>query len=76
MSQAEHVIGKFGGIRKMAAALGHKNPSTVQGWKERGFIPPRRYDEVIAAAARESIDLCPADFVIPPPAADPPEAAA
>ena len=38
-------------------------PSTVQGWMERGFIPPRRYEEVLRAAREAGIPLEREDFV-------------
>jgi hypothetical protein len=50
MTQAQRVIDKFGGLSAMAKALGHKHPTTVQGWKDRGFIPSSRHREVLAAA--------------------------
>lgn len=63
-SQAAHVIGKLGGVNCAARMLGHKNPSTVQGWKERGFIPAHRQAEVLAGAITNGIDLSPDDFVV------------
>ena len=62
MSQADHVIETFGGIRAMARTLGHKNPTTVQGWKERGFIPARHQTEVLARAREIGLDLRAEDF--------------
>lgn len=50
-TQAEYIIGRFGGIRAMASALGHRNSSTVQGWKERGIIPARQQPPVLIAGA-------------------------
>lgn len=35
----------------MSRALGHRNPTTVQRWKESGTIPPKRYPEILAAGA-------------------------
>ena len=66
MKPAEQIIEKFGGISACAKILGHRNPTTVQGWKERGFIPARQQREVLEAARREGIDLDPADFFEPP----------
>ena len=62
MTPAEKIIERFGGIAALARALGHKQPSTVQGWKERGFIPARRQALVLAAARDQYIELTPADF--------------
>jgi hypothetical protein len=63
MTQAEYIIQKFGGINAMAAKLGHRNASTVQGWKKRGTIPPGRYVEILAASKAHGIQLAPDDFV-------------
>jgi hypothetical protein len=57
MTQAELIISKFGGIAAMARILGHKNSSTVQGWRERGTIPSRRHQEVWVAAKANGIPL-------------------
>ena len=46
----------------MAAALGHRHPSTVQGWRDRGYIPANRQQEVLDRARELSIPLQPADF--------------
>ncbi len=62
MRPAERIIEKFGGISAMAQALGHRHPTTVQGWKERGYIPARQQNEVLRAARDLGIDLAPADF--------------
>lgn len=71
-SQAERVIAKFGGIRPMAAKL-QIAVTTVQGWKERGTIPPRRQPEILAAAQAAGIELNEADFVLPEGASEPAE---
>ena len=59
---ALNIIQKFGGINACARALGHRNASTVQGWRERGVIPAARQAEILKAARREKIVLTPADF--------------
>lgn len=61
-SQAKRIIQKFGGVNPLARALGHRNPTTVQGWMNRGFIPPRQHNGVWEAAQREGVDLLLADF--------------
>ncbi|MEJ2027135.1 MAG: hypothetical protein P8X52_06715 [Limibacillus sp.] len=43
---AHKVIEAFGGIRPMAQKLGVA-ASTVQGWKERGVIPPARHERIL-----------------------------
>ncbi len=63
ISQADHVINKFGGINATARACGHKNASTVQGWKERGRIPQDRWPEVLEAARRTEVPITLDDFV-------------
>lgn len=55
--QAERIISKFGGLTALARALRHKHPTTVQGWKERGFIPAWQMPGVMAAAKELGIEL-------------------
>lgn len=61
-TQAHRIIFKFGGVYPLSRALGHKNPSTVQGWLLRGYVPPRQHDCIWQAAQREGVDLELADF--------------
>jgi hypothetical protein len=61
-TQAKKIIEKFGGVYPLARALGHKNPTTVQGWLSRGFIPPRQHDPIWEAAKRDGVALSLADF--------------
>lgn len=66
---AERVIGRFGGIRPMAAKLGVA-VSTVQGWKQRGHIPPTRRTAIQRAATEGGFALEPAELeaaTAPPP---------
>ena len=58
-NEAEAIINEFGGLTKMARALGHKYVTTVQGWRDSGRIPPWRRLEIAAAAAREGVKLPP-----------------
>lgn len=53
---AHTVIEAFGGIRPMAQKLGVA-ASTVQGWKERGVIPPARHKKILEVAKAEGFDL-------------------
>lgn len=62
--QIRDVIAAFGGISKLARRLGHKNPSTVQGWWERGVIPANRQRAVLEAAAQDGLKIT-ADSLIP-----------
>lgn len=64
LSQADHVINKLGGISAAARVLGHRNPTTVQGWRERGFIPASRHAEVLSKAKAAGIALAAEDFVL------------
>lgn len=62
-ANVDNIIGKFGGVSALAKALGHRHPSTVQGWKAKGIIPPRRYIEILVAAREHGVDVKPEDFV-------------
>jgi hypothetical protein len=50
--QHKHIIEKFGGVRPMATALEHKNPTTVAAWKLNNKIPRWRWHEVLTAARK------------------------
>ena len=65
MKPAERIIEKFGGVTAMSRALDHRNPSTVQGWKKRGYIPGSRHSKVRATAKRLDIALKLDDFFEP-----------
>jgi hypothetical protein len=64
MNAIETIIERFGGLTDMARALGHKNPTTVQGWRDRGNIPSRQIPVVIEAGKNRNpqIDLVASDF--------------
>jgi len=62
MNTARFIINKFGGLTAMARALGHRNVSTVQGWRQRGVIPARQQPLVLEAARNLGIDVTPEDF--------------
>jgi hypothetical protein len=62
MTQAERIIGKFGGINAMARLLGHKNASTVQGWKERGAVPSKQHQAIWQTARTNNIPLDLSEF--------------
>ena len=61
----EAIIEAFGGIAPLATALGHRNPSTVQGWKERGRIPSQQQPSVLSAAQKKRLGIGPQHFLIP-----------
>ncbi|BBK30283.1 hypothetical protein EDC65_2271 [Stella humosa] len=74
MAAVQTIIDRFGGVRKMARAL-DLGASTIQGWKQTGFVPSPRIPQIIAAGRAQGIDLAPADFFDPEAAAPTSEAA-
>jgi len=61
MTYVDKIVGVFGGVRPMAAAIG-RNPSTVMSWKVRGSIPDQHKPGVLASATELGLDLTPDDF--------------
>lgn len=57
MTNVETIIEKFGGLSAFSRALGHTNPTTVQGWKKTNRIPSWRIHEVQLAAKKNGINL-------------------
>lgn len=57
MKNVNKIIELFGGLTAMSRALGHKHPTTVQGWKESNRIPSWREHEINAAAKKLKIKL-------------------
>ncbi|OAG78493.1 hypothetical protein Amal_00506 [Acetobacter malorum] len=51
------IVAKFGGLKKAAAALGHKNHSTIYGWVRSGRIPLWRQAELQNALVRLQIEI-------------------
>lgn len=49
------------GASWLARFFGHKNPSTVSGWKSRGTIPPEYWVKIVAAASEKDIPGVSAD---------------
>lgn len=58
---AVRVIKRFGGLAKAARAL-NRSKSTIQRWKQSGYIHPDYYREILEAALAEQVPLDPADF--------------
>ena len=56
------VIDYLGGVTVLSRELGHRWPTTVQGWKSRGVIPSRQIPNVLAAAKRLNKPLEASDF--------------
>jgi hypothetical protein len=75
MSYAAKIIDKFGGTRKLAAAI-DLPPSTVQSWKDTGLIPAKHQQVVLDKARETNIDLTPDDFFETPESSTQPQAAA
>ncbi len=63
MTQAERIIEKFGSLAALSKALGHRNPTTVQGWKESGFIPPKYHQAIFDIGRSMGVALSPEDFL-------------
>ena len=61
MKPAERIIAAFGGLTKTAQALGLP-VTTVQGWKERGYIPAPRQGRVLSRARDLGVDITETDF--------------
>ena len=59
---AHALIAAFGGLTKTAKALGHKNVTTVQGWRDNHSIPSWRKAEIREAAERLRAELTPEAF--------------
>jgi TorA maturation chaperone TorD len=53
----ESVIRSFGGLSRLAQALGHTHVTTVQGWKDRGAIPLKHHARILEAAKSLGIQL-------------------
>ena len=60
----QKVIQSFGGIRALARALGHANPSTVSGWYRRGSVPSSQIPIVMDAAQMRGIAIDASDFFL------------
>lgn len=54
MSNAtQTIIDLFGGVSGLASAIGRR-PSTVQYWSDRGYIPAKNHDVVVAALRKHA----------------------
>jgi TorA maturation chaperone TorD len=51
------VIKSFGGLSRLAEALGHTHVTTVQGWRDRGAIPLKHHARILDAAKTLGIRL-------------------
>lgn len=66
-TQAEKIIGKFGGLSALARMAGFA-VTTVQRWKESGRINPDYNERILSAAAANGIVLTLEDFATVDPA--------
>lgn len=63
MTQAAHILSKFPTMAKLSRALGHRNTSTVNAWKQRGTIPQKHHQAIMKVAGDLGADLKPTDFL-------------
>lgn len=61
MTQADHIISKFGTQTALADAIKVRQ-SAVAAWKKRGLIPAHQHPRILEAAAVNGVDLEMADF--------------
>lgn len=61
-SPALRVVMAFGGLVELAKALDMQT-STVQGWLERGVVPPRHQRTILDRATERGITLDPLTFI-------------
>jgi hypothetical protein len=64
-TQADVIIELFGGVNAMSRILGHKHPTTVSGWKKRGYIPAQQQDLVLEVGRKNKIPVMPEHFFRP-----------
>jgi len=57
MHEVRKIIRAFGGVTELARALGHKNSTTVHGWKLRSRIPEKHHQRVLKAARDRGLTL-------------------
>ncbi|MEP0323265.1 carph-isopro domain-containing protein [Bauldia litoralis] len=63
-TQAHRIIAKFGTASRLARLLGHRNSSTVSGWKSTGLIPQRWHRDILRLAQQEGIEMSSNDFLV------------
>jgi len=62
VTQAEYLIGRFGGALATARTLGHRNPTTVRGWKDRGTVPIRQFHLMLKVGETLDPPLCAQEY--------------
>ncbi|HYF40909.1 MAG TPA: GIY-YIG nuclease family protein [Ramlibacter sp.] len=63
LTPAQCIVRRFGGLAPLSRALGHKHPTTVQGWLRSGWVPAKHVESIRAAAARLGIALKLEEFI-------------
>lgn len=61
-SSVRRIVNLFGGLTRLSTGLGHRNPTTVQGWLVRGVVPVRQIPKVIAVGRKLGVELSLDDF--------------
>ncbi|GFE98074.1 carph-isopro domain-containing protein [Gluconobacter sp. Gdi] len=56
-SLVRQLVDLFGGMKKMAVALGHRSHTTIYGWIRSDRIPPWRESEIREAAIALGVDV-------------------
>ena len=56
-NRVQRVVDALGGMSAMSRALGHANPTTVQGWIKRGQIPWWHHEAVCKILRTRKITL-------------------
>ncbi|WP_353442279.1 carph-isopro domain-containing protein [Sphingomonas faeni] len=64
MRMTQKVISALGGITQVSRLLGHRHPSTVQGWWERNVIPARQQRAVLDLARQRGMVIEPIDLIV------------
>lgn len=64
-SRLAEIIEYLGGTTAVANGLGHRWPTTVQGWKKRGRADTDRINQLVTLAAKFNKPLTHADFFAP-----------
>ena len=61
-NQAELVISLFGGVRKLARAIG-RDPAAISRWKKRGVVPTSMQWIILELAWERGLDLTERDLI-------------